>query len=275
MSEEIHREILKLYEEGGEGVLITVIEKIGSGPATVGKKLLLTHDGKKIGTVGGGSLETLAIQKAREFMKKRESGIITFALDEDFTAREKLPTGLICGGEARLFFEYIGPLLRLYIFGAGHVGRAIAEYARNLKYFVTVVDSRKEVLNGITATKVIHSRYDTVFKDDPPPDGGFFVITTHSHILDLQILRRVFDWKPSYVGILASRNKGETLLNALYEEIGDRINWDVIYTPMGLDIGGNSPHEIAISVLAEIQAIRNGKVPVKHKRQLFQPLHKK
>ncbi len=271
MSAEIYREILRIQGEGKDAVLITVIEKIGSGPATVGKKLLVTADGKKIGTVGGGSLEALAIARAKDFMKLRKSGILHFALDEDFNATEKkLSTGLICGGEAKLFFEFIGPALRLYIFGAGHVGRALAEHTKNLNYFVTVVDSRKEVLKGIPADRVVYARYDRVFENDPPPPGGYFVITTHSHILDLQILKRVFDWEPAYVGILASKNKGETLMRMLNKEIGDKINWDVVFTPMGLDLGGSTPDEIAISVIAEIQALKNGKTPVKHKRQIFQ-----
>ncbi len=272
MSSKIYKEILRIQEEGRDAVLITVIEKIGSGPATVGKKLLITSDGKKIGTVGGGSLEALAITRAKDFLKDRKSGILHFILDEELNAQEKkLSTGLICGGEAKLFFEFIGPSLRLYIFGAGHVGRAIAEHTKNLNYFVTVVDSRKEALDNIPADRVIHARYDRVFSTTPPPPGGYYVITTHSHVLDLQILRRVFDWQPAYVGILASRKKGSTLMSKLIMDIGDKIPHEIVYTPMGLDIGGDTPDEIAISVIAEIQALKNAKTPVKHKRQIFQP----
>lgn len=133
--------------------------------------------------------------------------------------------------------------MRLYIFGTGHVGCALAERTKNLNYIVTVVDSRKEVLEGVPADRIIHARYDRVFENDPPPPGGYFVVATYSHILDLQILRRVFDCEPAYVGILASKNKGETLMSKLYEDVGNRINWDVVFTPMGLDIGGNTSDE--------------------------------
>ncbi|MGE5544954.1 MAG: XdhC family protein, partial [Bacillota bacterium] len=134
---------------GQEGVLITVVDKKGSGPSMVGGKLLVLSTGERIGTVGGGELEALALQKATELMAKRSHHLQVFTLSGDSYAENQVTTNMACGGTVTLFFEFLPFSPTVYVFGSGHVGRAVLWYLQKLDYLTVVVDTRVEAARAV------------------------------------------------------------------------------------------------------------------------------
>lgn len=264
-------EFVRIRSEGRDAVLVTVIAKEGHGPAEVQAKMLVLSEGRIAGTVGGGALELLAITKAQALLSERRGGVIE---KYDLTAEgqladEKLtPTGMVCGGSVSLFYEYHGCGGQLVVFGAGHIGRALARALPGLGYHLTVIDSRPEyVENFAGAETVICHDYGTSFAGLRVPDNAWVVIATHSHALDYQVLEQVFraGWKTRYVGVVASRSKRDRFFGDLVKAVPDA-DTSRVFMPCGLNIGGTLPEEIAISILAEIQSLRYEKGGQAHMR---------
>lgn len=255
----LYNEILELNRGKGAGVLVTVVQKTGSGPADSGAKMLVYPDGSILGTVGGGTIEKLAIKKAWEIFKTGNNYLEEFTMNE--SAGDGTPTGMLCGGKATLFFEYFAPKNHIYIFGAGHIGSALVYHLKKFDYFVTVIDDRKEVLEKISGVdEKILSSFETALSDKDIVENSYIIIATYKHKYDSLILKRIYksDWSPKYIGMVSSRRKQKIILNDLKSEVKNA-NMELCFIPVGLDIGGGSPDEIALSIVAEIQAIRYGK----------------
>ena len=255
----IYSELLELSRGKLAGVLVTVVEKTGSGPAVSGTKMLVYPDGSIIGTVGGGTIEKMAIEKAMSLFKTQENCLEEFTMNEpDSTGTA---TGMLCGGTATLFFEYFAPRNHIYIFGAGHVGKALVYHLKNLDYFVTVIDDRKDVLDLVEgANEKILGKFEQALDNHIVAADAYFVIATYQHKHDGLVLNRIYksNWNPKYIGMVSSRSKQKILLDRLQAEIPDA-DLGKCYIPVGLDIGGGSPDDIALSIIAEIQAVRFGK----------------
>ena len=267
--DEIYEHILDLRKRGRQAVLVTVVEKEGSAPAPPGAKLLVCADGTTVGTVGGGGLEQAAVSQAAELLNQTRSQLIKYSLLENGRVADAEPLGMLCGGTISLFYEYLGYEAQVYIFGAGHVGRTLAHYLKNMRCYVIVVDDRPEVaLPAESAHRLVTANYGSALEEEAVPEGAYFVIGTPSHQADYEVLKRVLtsDWKPRYVGMLASKRKARRLIQRLVEESENEVNMSVLYSPVGLDLGGRSPDEIAIAIAAEIQALRYGKEGHKHMR---------
>lgn len=264
----LYEALFQLQENGEQGVLVTVVEKEGSGPLPPGAKMLIYADGRSVGTVGGGTLERLAQEKAVDLLKTGQSLLQQYALiDHHNVVETAQATDMVCGGRVTLFYEYLSPGPRLYLFGGGHVGQALVRHLQDLPYYVTVIDERAGIEDTVTgADRVIIGGYETALIDSPVPDGSFFVIATPAHDADYLVLKMIFSsaWNPRYVGLLASRTKSAKFVHDLREELGKGLDLSPLYTPAGLDIGGSSADEIAISIVAEIQAIRYGRREQKH-----------
>lgn len=140
----VYREIVTVRERGAEAVVVTVVAKEGSGPAAPGAKMLVEAGGRTVGTVGGGALEALATRRAEALLEAQTSELVRYALGEGDAVEGDEPTGMVCGGRASLFFEYLGQPLRVYLYGAGHVGQAVARTLELLPAYVTVIDPRPE-----------------------------------------------------------------------------------------------------------------------------------
>ncbi|RKZ27886.1 hypothetical protein DRQ26_02275 [bacterium] len=259
---DIYRKLLELHDSGGEGILATVIEKQGSGPSRVGAKMLILPNGEYAGTVGGGSLERLTVRDALKLMEERKSAVKEYLLTENGDADEVSKTGMVCGGDVKIFFEYIAPLEEIFIFGAGHIGKALAYHLKNLPFKAFIVDIRKNADENLPGVSLLtYKRFVDFFEARKISSDSYFVICTSSHETDYQILREIYREKISakYIGMLASKNKAKTLVERLKAEIGDKIDLQNLYTPIGLDIGGDSPDEIAIAIISEILSVKYGR----------------
>ena len=268
---DIYEEILKLQAQGNSGVLVTVVEKDGHGPAVIGAKMLVLPGGEKKGTVGGGALEYAAVKHSLQVLDKKESGLKKYLLSPDNEIIDETgeKTGMLCGGTITLFYETIGSGDKLYIFGAGHVGKALVYHLKNLDYYITLLDSREGMVETIEGVqRRITVDYKTALQDEDVPEKSFFIIAAHSHALDYVILKRIYEagWNPKYIGLIASKRKSPVMVKRLIEEMGKEIDLDILYSPVGLNIGGASPDEIAISIISELQAVRYGKNGHKHMR---------
>jgi len=141
-------ELLTEYRQKNVSMmLVTAVAKDGSGPVEVGKKLIYLENGKAFGTVGGGALELYAKKRCVELLKKRENLLETYLLDEGKIIPESTTLPMACGGKVTLYYEYNGPKETIYIFGAGHVGQALANVLKTMNFHITVIDDRTEVIN--------------------------------------------------------------------------------------------------------------------------------
>ncbi|MCF7792319.1 MAG: XdhC/CoxI family protein [Victivallales bacterium] len=255
---EIYQEILKLKKENKPGVVVTVTEKQGHGPQIPGSKMLVTEEKKTFGTIGGGSLEHAAIQEYDKIIREQKCCAKKYNLDENGKIQDGIKTGMICGGEITLFFECLKTNPSVYIFGAGHVGKAVTEFLRLLNYNISIIDQRQN-LNVSFQEELSYSNKDCVeyIEQTEIPEGSFIVITTHSHELDYQVLKKVYasGLKPRYIGLIASKKKSEIIVNRLLEDLNFEPDLNILYSPIGLKIGGKSPAEIGLSIVSELQCI--------------------
>lgn len=268
---DIFAEAARLKQDGSSGVMVTVVGKEGHGPALPGAHLLLTASGDIFGTVGGGALEQAALLRARQIHASGAAESATYLMSPDNEIINGENTGMMCGGSITLFYEYIGVGPRLFIFGAGHIGRALSALARNLGYFITILDCREKMAETIpSAHRRITVNYPDALNDQTAPENGFFVIATHSHPLDYVALKRIVssNWRPKYVGMIASRKKAPSLIRRLKDELGAETDLSFLYSPTGLNTGGVTPDEIALSIAAELQAVRYGKTGNQHMRDI-------
>lgn len=270
MNPDLLKQASELRARGESLVLVTVVEKEGEGPAAVGKKLLVTRHAPPVGTVGGGALEHQAIEKARLLLESGTSCLESYSLDQEQSPEEgTLVLPMICGGKVRLFYEYISGGEPVYIFGGGHVGEALCRQLEPLGYFTRIIDDRKDVLDAMEAGMVRHhaSFYD-FSREHPMEEQSFVLVCTPSHKHDFQVLRGILERgsNPRYIGVLASQKKKAELLEALRKDFGRDIDLSRLYCPVGLDTGGPSPAEIALSIAAEMQCIRYGKSGMTHMR---------
>jgi xanthine dehydrogenase accessory factor len=257
-----------MKENGEACVLITVVEMSGSTPVTVGKKMLVREDGFSIGTIGGGPIEYLAKKRCKELLGERNSKLEKYVLNEGKVKEEGatvLP--MACGGKVTLFYEYIGAN-KVYIFGGGHVGQALINILYKMNFLVTVIDDRKEICDTIENAhiKIKDSYVDFIEKEKIDKDS-FVVVCTPSHNNDFNILNKIIelDFKPKYIGMLCSQVKLESFYKRILVK-HKKVDFSNLYSPVGLDIGGCSPEEIAVSIAAEILAISYNKKDHKHLR---------
>ena len=261
--------VLEVQRVGKDGVLVTVVEKEGSGPLPAGAKMLVHPDGRTEGTVGGGALEQIATRRARELLREGSSALVHYRLGDQNEVLEGEATGMQCGGRVSLFYECLRPKPRLYVFGGGHVGQALVRLMSSLDFHITVVDERtgiEEALDGVD--RICVSEYDVALRDEVLPAGGYFIIATPEHRHDYEVLRRVLtsDWEPRYIGVIASRKKASGFLQNLKQEFGEELALKLLYMPVGVDTGGSSAAEIAVSIVAELQMVRYGRTGLRHMR---------
>jgi len=229
--------------QGDEPVaLATVVEVKGASPAQVGFKLLVRPDGSAVGNLGGGALEQRVREEAVVALREGRSRLV------HYTLREEGPdaVGMLCGGEVTVFVEVYQPAPTLLIVGGGHIGQPLAEMARIIGFNVQVVDVRPERA--------------TVPQLDPAAitPWTYMVLITEDHVTDEQALRQVLDTPAAYVGMIGSRRKVGVIFDHLRAEGVSEERLARVHAPIGLDLGGRSPAEIALAILAEIVQVRYG-----------------
>jgi len=251
---DIYSEITGLRESGKAFVLATIVRTAGSSPRDTGAKMLVFTDGSISGTIGGGTFEKLVID---DCLKLFESGQTTLLKKYRFTPSGPDSTGMVCGGEAEVFMELHGKQEHLYIFGGGHIGLALSRIAIGLGFAITIIDDRKEVLNQFQSTMTTILT-DSEYKSDFPAldKRSYAVIVTKSHASDKAILEQTLKYDCAYVGMIGSKNKIAKIKSELIEQGVDKAKLESVRAPIGLNIGAEGPEEIAVSIAAELIAVR-------------------
>jgi len=237
---------------------VTVVRAQGSTPQRAGAKMLVWPDGRIVGTIGGGCYENDAFWKAREAISSRRPQMVRYELDDDF-AQE---TGLICGGQMSVYIEPIEPSPELYVIGAGHVGFHLANLAHEVGFRVNVVDDREKFANAerFPHATVVTEDIPSWIARTPLQPHAYVVIVTRGHNNDLDALRALAPRDLRYLGLIGSRAKVARIYDAL---TGEGVAAEVlkqVHAPIGLDIGAVTPQEIAVSILAELIAVKHGKI---------------
>lgn len=244
---------LSALESGQHCALATVVKTSGSIPRAVGAKMLIYPDSRIVGTVGGGKFESLVIADAMAAMESGESTAQVYPLHEG----DERSFGAICGGEVQVLIEVQGPREGIVLIGAGHCSRAIASLALGSGMGVTVVDDRGELLEGFPANRVVGDLAAAQFIERHRwrPDEAL-VLVSRAYPIDRDALRAAMkNPGAGYVGMIGSRKKVRQVFEELEGEGVSREALERVYAPIGLDIGADSPAEIAISVLAEVLTV--------------------
>ena len=261
----IYSIIAELRGQGQDLVIVTVTEKEGMGPADVGKKMVVNEDGQAFGTVGGGAIEFYAREKCKDVIKERKSFSEKYLLCDRqvYVDKDEVQLPMACGGKATLFYEFVGPKQHVYIFGAGHCGAALARVLKPLGFYTTIIDERQVVVDALddSADKKVVSGFVDYIEKYGIKDNSYIVVCTPSHQNDYHVLNKILEKniKPAYFGMLCSKKKIADYLERAYETYGKDIDLINFYSPIGLNIGGNSPEEIAISISAEMLSVYYGK----------------
>jgi xanthine dehydrogenase accessory factor len=252
---DIFEEIYKLKREGKRAALATIVNVRGSIPSVVAAKMLVREDGSILGTVGGGCVESDVRKGAMEVMRDEKPKTFTFNLDQ----RPDDDTGLVCGGSLQVFIEPVIPAPVLYIFGAGHVGLNVCKVAALAGFEVIICDDREQYANRerFPDAREIHAgEMDAVLPELSPGAASYIVIVTRGHRHDMRVLRWALDTPAHYIGMIGSGRKVLTIFQQLEAEGVPRESFKRVFAPIGLEISAAMPEEIAISIVAELIAIR-------------------
>jgi len=252
MEENIIKLLNDAIEQKKNIAFITVISVDGSTPRGTGSKMIVYEDGKIAGTIGGGSFEAMAIKKAVECIKKGESGKFTFELTPK-------GIGALCMGKMEIFIDVYKSPLKVFICGGGHVAKKLAKVLTIAGIPYYVADERKEFANKENfpdAIEIINEFPDKALKKVKIDKDFYIVIMTRGHILDKECLIEAIKTSAKYIGMIGSTSKVKVIFSELKKK-GIKID-KRIYSPIGLNIGGKTPGEIAVSVTAEILKIHYG-----------------
>ena len=263
MTQEVLTALVRALEKGEEAALVTIVSAQGSTPQRVGAKMLVFADGRTVGTIGGGCYENDALGKAREALQTRKSQLVRYDLTDDFVEE----SGLICGGQMQVYIEPIEPAPHLYIVGAGHVAQHLARVAKPVGFRTHVLDDREKFANRERFPDADEITVDSIpewLHRADVPSHAYVVVVTRGHRHDLDALRALAARDLRYLGLIGSKAKVKRIYDALVAEAMPLECLCRVHAPIGLDIGAITPEEIAVSILAELIAVRRGKIEEPH-----------
>ena len=252
---DLYDEIVRLRGLGQKCAIATIVQVNGSIPSYESAKLLVREDGSMIGTVGGGCVEAEVWTAAREVIESEKPKHLSFSLGQDAA----YDNGLICGGQLNIFVEPVIPQPRAFIFGGGHVSKSISKVATLAGFSTVIVDDREAFANAERfpeAESTYAEEYENVFSKLPVNSSSYVIIVTRGHRDDMRVLRWAVGTPAKYISMIGSKRKTIAVVKELDKEGISRQAFERIFAPMGLEIGAESPEEIAISVVAEMIAVR-------------------
>lgn len=255
------RTLAEAIDDGSARCLATVIAAEGSSPGKPGFKMLVCADGTVSGTVGGGEAEQKVIAAA---LSDDANEVRTMRFELKGEPGKKDGTRMVCGGAMEVLLEPVGRTNRLYLLGGGHCGMALSALAAQCGFAVTVIDDRPEwaAKEKHPAARVVCAPYADAAQHINFSDNAFIVIMTHGHEHDEALLRGCIGRPHAYLGLIASKRKAGLFLERLEQDgIGKEL-LQTVYTPIGFDIGSDTPAEIAVSICAQLIAVRSGKTGI-------------
>lgn len=244
----------QLRAAGETFVLATIVSAQGSTPRSLGAKMLVLANGETEGTIGGGKLEFLAVEDAKKLLLSRQSALKRYDLIPE-------GIGMHCGGSVQVFHEVYTPPLQVILLGAGHVAQPLAALVSELGYGLTIIDPRPELVNadifpqpGIELVCAGYLEGLAQFRFSP--ETVCFIVSLGE---EKEILEFILSKPLRYVGVMGSRRKIITIRQQLLEAGLSAEHWQKIRGPVGFDLGGETPFEVALSMVAElVKEVRGG-----------------
>ncbi len=250
--EDIYTVASRMLNDGQRIVVATVVEADGSVPRGVSTKMIIPESGPTVGTIGGGCVEKFVVREARFVFEDGQTRVKAFNLgDESWSG-----LGMACGGNIKVALELVEPPNRLIIFGSGNISKACYKIAELLGYKVMVLDpfaTEEAFPNAEVYTQDVLQKIREV---KITPYDSIVILTEHRY--DAEALRSVLDTKAGYLGMIGSKNRVNSTYRDLMKEGVPTERLFQIYAPMGIDIGAETPEEIAVSVMAEVIKVRRG-----------------
>ncbi len=268
--------ICSLLEKGEDLVLATVLSHEGSTPRTAGTRMVIRRDAAILGTIGGGIVEARVMETAPEIFETRTTAERSFDLTHPVTDT----MDMICGGHMTVRLEFIGAtpenLNRFrqeveisrhrhktaFLFGAGHVSQQLAKLTHMVGFRTVVLDDRAEFANQVRFPEadeiLLPAQFEKAFSGLTVDPHSFIVILTRGHSHDRTVLAQALRTQAGYIGMIGSHRKRDTIYRSLREEGFTTADLDRVHCPIGLDIGGETPEEIAVSIAAEMIEVRSG-----------------
>lgn len=254
MDDRLIRELLAAVERGTSVVLATVVGTQRSVPRHAGTKMLVYATGATSGTIGGGEMEARVRAEAVAALVEGRPRLVRYDLVDPVRGDPG-----VCGGEVHLYLEPYMPPPTVYVFGCGHVGSAVVQLAHWMGLRVVVYDDRAELVT-VDAVPLADARVSgdiaAALEAEPVTDETHVVVVTRNMGLDLDLLPALLATPARSIGVMGSRRRWDTtraelVRRGVAEEAVARVS-----SPVGLDLRAETPEEIAVSILAEIVAIR-------------------
>jgi len=266
---DLFEEIVRMRKAGMRGALATIVHTNGSIPSYESSRMLVRDDGSIAGTIGGGCVEADVWAAAKEVMEKESPRKMVFTLNHE----AGYDNGLICGGTLEVFIEPILPQPVAYIFGGGHISIALAKAASAAGFGIVVIDDREQFANRerFPMAQELYTSYEDAFARLEPNQASYLVIVTRGHRDDMRVLAWAVRTQARYIGMIGSKRKVISVYQALEKEGYAAEEFSRVYAPMGLEIGALSPEEIAISITAELVAVRRNSNSAQHKKLQHEP----
>jgi xanthine dehydrogenase accessory factor len=249
-----YQEIDAAQRRGERIAIATVIKTNGAAPCAVGSKMLVHADGHYTGSFAGQITNGKVVEEAKRAMQESRTYMTHVHLDAD--QGEAVGS---CGATLEIFFEVLRPEPRLVIVGAGYVAQALTRLAAHLDFHIIVIDDRRDLADP----QVFADSVQLTFGDIPqtirelaPDESSWVVIVTRGHSLDKDALQAALTSNATYIGMIGSPSKVKRIFKDLLKEGIARERLAQVHAPIGLDLGAETPDEIALSIAAEMLMLR-------------------
>jgi xanthine dehydrogenase accessory factor len=249
-----YNEMQQALKRGEQVVLATVVKNVGAAPCGVGTKMLVRADGSTTGSFAGPRTDSKVVEIAFQTLRDGRSALTHIHLDAD--QGEAVGS---CGATLEVFFEVVRPEPRLLIAGAGYVAQALARLAARLDFHIVVVDDRRDLADPQTFGEQVQVTFGDVaqtLRELEPDEQSFVVIVTRGHHLDEEVLKVALETGAGYIGMIGSPGKVKHIFKNLRKQGITREALERVHAPIGLDLGAETPDEIALSIAAEIVMLR-------------------
>jgi xanthine dehydrogenase accessory factor len=255
----VFEEIARIRAEGEKGAIATVISSRIPAAMKEKSKLILRADGTMLGGIGeGGFIEDCVRQKAEEVMREDYLTVLQFEIGDEEAQR----WGLEPGDTLDVFVEPIIAIPTLYLFGGGHVSLQIARVAKMVGLKIVVIDDRPAFANKERFPMADETRVEdlyTVFERLKIDDQSYIVAVTRGHQHDEPVIEQAIRTEARYIGMIGSKRKISRMWKKLIERGADKARLAQVHAPIGLEIGADTPEEIAVSIVAQLIQSRRGR----------------
>lgn len=254
MEEKILKEIYASLASGNKVALVTITDIKGSTPRKKGSLMAVWEDGRIEGSVGGGNIEFVVIEKAIECIKEETDREFEFQLNDEGDLHMQ------CGGKANLYVKIFKPRSKLLIIGAGHIGVELFKLAKILDFYTVIFDDRDEFANEKRfegADEIIVGDIGEKVSQYPINSNTYIIIVTRGHKCDADALKSTAESNASYIGMIGSKKKTEFVMKNLMAEGIPKEALKKVYAPIGINISSEEPNEIAFGIMSEILLIKN------------------